>query len=97
MATYSATFAVVTNTLVPGVIDTVTLQGCEQVEVLNESAAGSIDFTIDNSDPIAGGNDTYHVPAIAGAKRTVSAGEGSIVTIQLISAGPAVYSVTRIS
>jgi hypothetical protein len=89
-----ATYTVATSkhaTLTANTVDTVTLGIGTYVEVLNRSTS-DIYFTLDNTTPTIGGDDTLIVTAGTALRLPENSGQG--MTVKLISASPSAYSVT---
>lgn len=79
---------------VAGTDETVNFSGnVQSVEVMCRDGAAEIYFTIDGTTPTVGGDDTYVVPASAGAALRVGSPPGTDV-VKLISSGTPAYSVT---
>lgn len=84
------------QTAASGVADTVTLdRDYDAVEVVNRDGAGAIYFTIDGTTPTIGGDSTYVIPAVIGARVVPSVELASTATVvKLIASADTKYSVT---
>jgi hypothetical protein len=74
--------------------DTVTFaRDCDEVRVTNVDGAAAIYYTVNGDPVVAGANDTYWVPATAGASRTTRVPHQATVVVTLDSSGTPVFSV----
>lgn len=65
-----------------------------EVDVLNVDGADAIYVRVDGTDPAVGADDSYAIPAVAGAAITIPVRTDGNTEVRLISAGTPAYSVT---
>ena len=83
------------NTLTASTVATVTLDSgsYDTVLVTNRSGSNPLYVTVDGSVPTVAGDDTFVVPAAAGASKAFGWESTGAVTVKIISAGAEDYSV----
>ena len=97
MANYSIAateVALYGKTLAANTEDDVTIaRDCDRARVYNDTGTAIIYFTVDGSTPTVAGNNTYRVPATAGASKSVDVPTAGNTVVKVISAGTPTYSV----